>query len=66
DHGVRINDLEAAELIQKIAEIKSPQEIQAFEKQKRNAVVKELKKRQLSIRQIGRLTGISFGIIRKL
>ena len=66
DHGVRINDLEAAELIQKIAEVKSPQEIQAFEKQKRNAVIKELKKRQLSIRQIERLTGISFGIIRKL
>ncbi|MBS3975487.1 MAG: transposase, partial [Syntrophomonadaceae bacterium] len=66
DHGVRINDLEAAELIQKIAEVKSPQEIQAFEKQKRNAVIRELKKRQLSIRQIERLTGISFGIIRNL
>ncbi|MBS3976857.1 MAG: transposase, partial [Syntrophomonadaceae bacterium] len=66
DHGVRINDLEAAELIQKIAEVKSPQEIQAFEKQKRNAAIREFKKRQLSIRQIERLTGISFGIIRKL
>ena len=66
DHGVRINDLEAAELIQKIAEVKSPQEIQAFEKQKRNAVIKELKKRQLSIRQIERLTGIRFGIIRNI
>jgi hypothetical protein len=32
DHGIRLNDLEAVELIQKIAEVKSPREVQTFEK----------------------------------
>lgn len=66
DHGARLNDMEAVELIQQIADVKRPKEIQELERQKRNAVLKELKKRNLSIRQIERLTGISFGIIRNL
>jgi len=61
---VRLNDTEAAELIQKIAGVQSPSEIQNFEKQKRDNVIKKLKGRGLSIRQIERLTGVSFGVIR--
>ena len=64
DDETRLNDIEAAELIQRITIVKIPTEIQTFEKQKRNAVIKKLKNRGLSIRQISRLTGISFGVIR--
>jgi len=66
DDGTRLNDIEAVELIQKIIGVKSPKQIQALEWQKRNEAIKELKNRKLSIRQIERLTGISFGLIRKL
>lgn len=66
DYGTRLNDVEAVELIQNIIGVKSPKEIKAFEKQKRNAAIRELKNRKLSIRQIERLTGVSFGIIRNL
>ena len=64
DHRVRLNDLEAAELIQNITGVKSPGEIQNFEKYKRNNVIKKFKRKGLSIRQIERLTGVSFGVIR--
>ena len=64
DNGARLNDLEATEMIQRITIVKIPTEIQIFEKQKRNAVIKKLKNRGLSIMQISRLTGISFGVIR--
>jgi len=66
DDGNRLNDLEAAELIKKIAKVKNPGEIQTFEKQKRDVVIKKLKEKGLSIRQIERLTGVSFGVIRAL
>jgi putative transposase len=64
DDGTRLNDTEATELIQSIAGVKIPSEIQAYEKQKRNQLIRKLKKTGLSIRQISRLTGISFGVIR--
>ncbi len=66
DYGTRLNDVEAVELIQKIIRVESPKQIQAFEIGKRNEALRELKKRNLSIRQIERLTGISFGVIRNL
>ncbi len=62
--GGRLNDDEATELIKTVAKIKTPTDIQAYEKQKRNMLIKLLKQKGLSIRQIERLTGISFGIIR--
>ncbi len=64
DYGKRLNDLEAAEMIRKVAGVKSPVEMQNFEKQKRNDIIRKLKQRKLSIRQIERLTGVSFGVIR--
>ncbi len=66
DNGTRLNDSEAAELIKNIANVKNPGEVQSFERQKRNIAVKRLKEKGLSIRQIERLTGISFGIIRRV
>jgi putative transposase len=64
DDGNRLNDTEATELIQSIVGVKIPTEIQRYEKQKRNFVIRKLKNAGLSIRQISRLTGISFGITR--
>jgi len=64
DDGNRLNDTEATELIQSIVGVKIPSEIQRYEKRKRNLVIRKLKNAGLSIRQISRLTGISFGVIR--
>ncbi len=64
DDGARLNDSEAAALIESVANVKNPGDIQAYEKQKRNEVIKLLKRKGLSIRQIERLTGVSFGVIR--
>ncbi len=43
-----------------------PLEIQNFTKEERNKVIKKCKEQGLSIRQIARLTGVSFGIIREV
>ena len=56
--------MKAAELIKSTATVKSPGDIQAYEKQKRNKLIKLLKEKGLSIRQIERLAGVSFGVIR--
>ncbi len=66
DDRTRLNDKEAVELIKQVVKVKSPAEVLNFEMEKRNEVIKNLKKRGLSIRQIQRLTGVSFPIIRKL
>jgi hypothetical protein len=58
DDGTRLNDLEATELIQEITGVTIPAEIQRYERQKRNRVIKKLKEQGLPIRQIARLTGI--------
>ncbi len=60
----RLNDIEARELIKDIANIQNPNALQRFEKDKRDLVIKHLKNNGLSIRQIERLTGISYGLIR--
>jgi transposase len=41
-------------------------QIQNYEKERRDKVIKRLKNKGLSIRQIERLTGISFAIIRRI
>ena len=64
DQGVRLNDTEATDFIKSIASVQSPTEIALFEKGKRNEVIKSCKDKGLSLRQIERLTGISFGVIR--
>jgi putative transposase len=62
--GKRLNDIEAVELIISIAKVSSPADIQSFEIEKRNKAIRIMKEEGLSIRQIERLTGVSFGIIR--
>ena len=66
DQGVRLNDTEATDFIKSISGVQSPTEIALFEKGKRNEVIKACKDKGLSFRQIERLTGISFGVIRTI
>ena len=66
EQNVRLNDIGASNFIRSISGVQSPTEIQGFEKDKRNEVIKECKARGLSIRQIERLTGVSFGVIRTI
>ncbi|SCX76614.1 transposase [Alkaliphilus peptidifermentans] len=63
---IRLNDIEATEIIKKTADVIDLNEIQNFESEKRNELIKQFKNKGLSIRQIERLTGISFGVIRRL
>ncbi len=62
----KINDAEAIEIIIKVAGVKNTNQIQNFEKEKRDKMIRKLKDSGLSIRQIERLTGISFGVVRKI
>lgn len=66
EDAVRINDIVAAKIIIEVAGVENPIQVQNLEKKERNKVIKQLRNRGLSIRQIERLTGISFGIIRNI
>ena len=68
DSNIRLNDLEAAELIRQLADLGMAdlKTISTFSKQNRNALIKEFKEKGLSIRQIERLTGVSFSVIRSI
>lgn len=61
-----LTDEQAKKVVQKIAKCSSATDIQQFDADKRNEIIKELKKHGLSIRQISRLTGISKAIIERL
>jgi len=62
----RLSDIDARETIQKISKCKNATDFQALEVKQRNKYIKKLKEKGLSIRQISRLTGISFAIVRRL
>ena len=66
EERVRIDDTEATKIIIKVARVENTTQVQSLEKEKRNKIIEELKNRGLSIRQIERLTGVSFGIIRRI
>jgi len=62
----RLTDEEAKMCVMKIGCVQYCQEIQNFDKQSRNIVLKKLKDEGLSIRQLEKLTGINRGIIQKV
>ena len=62
----RISDVDAQKEIKKVSGCENATEFQVLEQAKRDKYVKKLKDRGLSIRQISRLTGVSFAIVRKL
>ncbi len=66
DQDVRLNDTEASDFIRSISGVQRPTEILRFDKGKRNEVIKACKEKGMSFRQIERLTGVSFGVIRAI
>ena len=65
DRVARIGDRTAVKIICKLCGVKQPAECQSLTQELLSLYIPELKGAGLSIRQISRLTGISFGIIRK-
>ena len=61
----RLNDEEAKEIIKKYSQCKTVAEFQNLDSKSRDEYIAKFKQNGLSIRQISRLTGISFGIVRK-
>ena len=66
DKDFRLTDSEARTIIQEVSRCNNITEFQSLRKEQRDMYMKELRKNGLSIRQISRLTGISFAIVRKL
>ena len=65
ESNLKLSDLEAKEIILKISKCKNTAEIKTLDKAQRGKLIKEFKYNGLSIRQISRLTGVSFAIARK-
>lgn len=61
----RLTDEEAKTIINKISKCKNITEFQALPLDKRNKFLSAFRKNGLSIRQICRLTGVSFNVVRK-
>lgn len=62
--SIRLTDAEGIEVIKSLTDGKSPASIQNLGTAKRNEIIRACKEKGLSFRQISRLTGISFGVIR--
>jgi len=65
NEGYRINDTDAAKIIESISNCANTAEIQSLEVKQRDRLMKALRAKGLSIRQISRLTGISIAIVRR-
>jgi len=65
EKNFRLSDIDARKVIQKVSKCESATEFQTLEKSQRDKYIKKLKEKGLSIRQISRLTGVSFAIVRK-
>ena len=65
DYGIGgiITDDEIKEKILVISGLQQPTEVQKLEKKKRNTILKQLCEYGASVRQISRVTGISYGVI---
>ena len=62
----RLSDADAMKEIKKVSGCNDATEFQVLDQPQRDKYIKKLKKDGLSIRQISRLTGISFAIVRRL
>ena len=63
---VRVTDEQACQIIKKLTKSESVADFQTLDISKRDKFIKKLKEKGLSIRQISRLTGVSFGLVRKI
>lgn len=66
ENEFRLSDNDAKEIIKKISGCSYVSEFQALEYKKRDKYIGKLKEKGLSIRQISRLTGVSFAVVRKI
>ena len=62
---IRVTDEEAKDIIKRVSRCENASEFQTLEIKKRDKYLKKLRERGLSIRQISRLTGVSFNVVRK-
>ncbi|MBR6509312.1 MAG: transposase [Clostridia bacterium] len=65
DDNFRLTDDEAKEIIRKISKCRTITNFQNLSIDKRDKYLKVLRNQGLSIRQISRLTGVSFNVVRK-
>ena len=65
ENGFRLTDEEDKNIIQKISKCKNATEFQNLDLAKRDKCLKLCREKGISIRQLSRLTGISFNIVRK-
>ncbi len=63
---LRVTDEQAKEIVYKVCKCSSIAEFQKLDIKNRDIYLRKLKDKGLSIRQISRLTGASFGIVRKM
>ncbi len=62
---IKVTDEQAKKIIEKVSKCKDVAEFQTLDVKIRDKCLKRLRESGLSIRQISRLTGISFNIVRK-
>ena len=62
---IKVTDEKARKIIEKYSRCKNVSEFQALDVKTRDKCLKKLRENGLSIRQISRLTGVSFNIVRK-
>lgn len=65
EKSFRLNDEEAKIIIEKVSKCRTVTEFQNLPAKKRNKYLTVLREKGLSIRQISRLTGVSFNVVRK-
>ncbi len=65
ENNFRLTDEEAKNIIQKISKCKTITDFQNLDIKKRDECLKRCREKGLSIRQLSRLTGISFNVVRK-
>lgn len=64
-NSFRLTDEEAKNIIRKVSKCKNAIEFQNLDLAKRDKYLKHCRDKGISIRQLSRLTGISFSIVRK-
>lgn len=62
----QLSDKKAIDITRKISKVKNIQQIQSFDREQRDLVLRQLKDTGMSIRQIERITGISRGVVLKV
>ncbi|MBP7177154.1 MAG: transposase [Ruminiclostridium sp.] len=61
----QLSDKKAIDITRKISKVKNIQQIQSFDREQRDSVLRQLKGAGLSIRQIERITGVNRGVVQK-